>query len=282
VAAKNGHVDDATRMLRDFAAKHAESHVGVALAFESIGSVDEAEKLLRDSPKGSRPEAVLALAEFLARRKRVSEALKLCDEAWKNCPPELVAASSLLIARSGGASRAELTAIAERLAQAAEKRPESTPLKQARAELAELRDRFDEALVLYQELVRKNPDYIPALNNRAWLLALKEAPGDEALQLIARVLTLSGPVANYLDTRAVAYLASGQPVPAVVDLKEAIRQDPTAAFYFHLAQAQLRAGDRTAAVAALREGKSRGLRPDVVHPLERDRCRQMLVDLEVN
>jgi tetratricopeptide (TPR) repeat protein len=282
VAAKNGHADDATRMLREFAAKHGESKIGVALAFENVGAIEDAEKLLRDSLKGSRPEAVLALAEFLARHKRASEALKLCDEAWKTCTPELVAASSLAIARGGSASGAELAGIAERVSAAAEKRPDSAALKQARAELAEMRERFDEAMVLYQELVTKNPDYVPALNNLAWLLALKEAPGGESLRLIGRVLAISGPLANYLDTRAVAYLASGQPLPAIVDMKEAIRQDPAAPFYFHLAEAQLRAGDRDAAVAALREGKTRGLRPDVVHPLERDRCRQMLVEFKMD
>ena len=120
------------------------------------------------------------------------------------------------------------------------------------------------------------------MNNRAWLLALKEDHDGEAMQLIDRVLERTGPVANYLDTRAMAYLAAGQPAPATADLEEAIRQQPAAPFYFHLADARLRAGDRTSAVAALREGKKNGLQPEVVHPLERDKCRQMLAEIDTH
>jgi tetratricopeptide (TPR) repeat protein len=266
--------------LTDFAAKHPDRRMGVAIALEDVGATAEAEKLLRDEARGTQPEAVLVLAEFLGRHRHLSEALSLCAEAFKTCPPKVVAASSLAAIRAGGAGEPEMAALADRLAAESAKHPDSVELLQARAELAEQRGRFDEALSLYQDALRLNPNFVPALNNRAWLLALKETPGGEAMDLIDRVLKQTGPIANYLDTRAVAYLAGRQPSPAVADLEEAIRQDPSAAFYFHLADARLRAGDRAAAVAALQEGKKRGLRAEVVHPLEQERYRQTLAELD--
>jgi cellulose synthase operon protein C len=279
VTARDGRTDEATRLLLDFLAKHADSRRAVALVLEDVGATAEAEKLLREEVKGPRPDGVLVLAEFLARHRHVSEALTLCADAWKTCPVEMVVATSLSAARAG-ATEAELADLATRFAAAAEKHPESVQIMQARGELAEVRNRFDEALTFYQELLRRKADYVPAMNNRAWLLALKEDPGGEALTLIDRVLERTGPIANYLDTRAMAYLAAGRPAPATADMEEAIRQEPAAPFYLHLADARLRVGDRTAAAAALREGKNHGLRPEAVHPLERDRCRQMLAEIE--
>jgi tetratricopeptide (TPR) repeat protein len=282
VAAKDGRTDEASRLLLDFAAKHPDRRMNVALFLEEVGATKEAEKIMREDAKGARPESVLALAEYLSRHKQLDEALRLCADAWKTCPPELVAASSLAIARAGGATPAQLATLAEQLAAASAKQPNSVGLLQARAELAELQNQFDEALSLYKDIIARNANYVPALNNRAWLLALKATPGNEALELIDRVIERAGPVANYLDTRAMAYLAAGRPLPAAADMQEAISQEPAAPYYFHLAEAQLRAGEKAAAVAALREGKKHGLQADTLHALERDRCRKMLAELEIN
>jgi tetratricopeptide (TPR) repeat protein len=238
--------------------------------------------MLRDVARDGRPEGILALVEYLSRHKRIAEALALCAAAWKTCPAEYVAASSLAAVRTGGASAAELAALAEQFAVASDKRPESVALLQARAELEELRERFDSALVLYEKILLRDRDYSPALNNRAWLLALQAVSGDEALRLIEHVLSREGPLANYLDTRAVACLASGQTSRAIADMEEAIRQEPAAPYFFHLAQAHLLAGDRQAAATDLREGRKHGLRPDIVHPLERERCRQILAEPDLN
>ena len=94
VAAKDGRTEEAVRLLLDFAGRHPDRRVNVALALEEAGATEQAEKLLQEA-RGSRPEVVLVLAEFLSRHQRVSEALALCAEAWKTCPPELVAATSL-------------------------------------------------------------------------------------------------------------------------------------------------------------------------------------------
>jgi tetratricopeptide (TPR) repeat protein len=266
--------------LVEFAKKHPEQRRQTATVLEEIDALGPAEQLFREDMTDPQSEAALALAEFLARHGRVSEGLALCEGAWKKCKPELVAASSLYVARTGGARTTELQALKTRLEAAAAQKPDSTPLAQARAELAELRGSYEESLVLYQDLLRRNSDYIPALNNRAWLLALGHDRGPEALRLINRVIELTGPVANYLDTRAIVYLAAGQPALAIADMEEAIRQSPVAPFYLHLADARLSAGDRTGAVAALREAKNRGLSVESVHPLERDRSKQLLTELE--
>jgi tetratricopeptide (TPR) repeat protein len=282
VAVKDGRRNEAIAELLGFVKKHPERRINAAIILEEIGAADESEKLLREETHSGRPEGALALAEFLSRHKQLAEALKLCSAAWKTCPPELVAASSLASARAGGANEIDLAVLAQQFATAATGPNESATLLQARAELEELRRRFDEALALYEHALQVKRDYAPALNNRAWLLALKSVPGGEAVELSNRVLSSEGPVANYLDTRAMAFLAAGQPSRAIADMEEAIRQQPAAAYYYHLALAHLKAGDKTAAASALKEARKRGLRPDLLHPLERERCAQLLAEPELN
>src|SRR5262249_11823664 len=107
-----------------------------------------------------------------------------------------------------------------------------------------------------------------ALNNLALLLALGGG-GAEALPLINRALDVAGPAPELLDTRAVVYLSMGRHDRAIEDLEEAVAESPLAPAYYHLAQAYHRAGKADEAGDRFRKAIAAGLRPEVLHPLER-------------
>jgi len=111
------------------------------------------------------------------------------------------------------------------------------------------------------------------LNNLAWLLALKEGNGDEALKHVQSAIDLRGPMPKLLDTRGIIYVKLGKHKEAVDDLEEVVAQAPSAVSYFHLAQA-FSATNQHAAAAAFQEARNRGLDREI-DPLERNAYLQL-------
>ena len=65
---------------------------------EELGEPAAAERLLREAVARSKnPQAVLVLARFLGRRGRAKDALDLCENAWKTCPPEAVSHTCVVV-----------------------------------------------------------------------------------------------------------------------------------------------------------------------------------------
>ena len=108
-----------------------------------------------------------------------------------------------------------------------------------------------------------------SLNNLAWLTALREKkPSGEALKLINLAINRKGPLPELLDTRGIVYLKSGDFEHALEDLKQAVGSAPTAAKYFHLAQAYLAAKQKDEAKQSLDKARRRRADPGGPAPLE--------------
>ncbi|HYT87192.1 MAG TPA: tetratricopeptide repeat protein [Gemmataceae bacterium] len=261
--------------------KENDAHAGiVAILLEQLGQSKSAEKMYRQWVAASKsPETVLALAEFLGRQKRVPEALDLCAKAWETCPADRVALASLGILDAGKGADEHYQQVARSLEEAIRKNPKMTSLTRYQATLRSLRGSFQEAEKTFRQALAQNPRDATAMNNLAWLLAFQPSKGAEALELIQQALDIVGPVPAALDTRAVIYLALGRKDQAVKDLEEVVAASPTAAHYFHLAQAWHAAGKRDRALNALLEAEGRGLAESVLHPLERDAYRRLLAAL---
>jgi cellulose synthase operon protein C len=108
-------------------------------------------------------------------------------------------------------------------------------------------------------------------NNLAMLLALhRPREADRAVALMTDVITARGPLPNYLDTRAVAYLVKGgKTAEAVEDLTLALVQQQSSVLQFHLGWAlDQDPATRVRREAPLAEAKRLGLTPDDLHPLE--------------
>jgi tetratricopeptide (TPR) repeat protein len=271
--AKQGRKADAAGLLKEFARDGWKANpvvlrnVGFLLAELSI---DDAEELLKQyaTADAKNPHAVFALAQYLARRERVGEALAICGAAGGAVGPEAVAVYTVGMIRVGRAKGDDLARAEQIIQDALRRKPESLDIQVSLADLRDAQGRYDDAKQIYRAVIGRNPRHQMALNNLAWLLALHEGNGQEALKLIDTAIDAAGPVPNLLDTRGVVRLAAGQGEQAVGDLSEAVAQAPVATHYYHLAQAHHLAGRNQEAQRALRQAQEQGLKKEDLHALE--------------
>ena len=101
--------------------------------------------------------------------------------------------------------------LAEILTEAEKKHAQAAPLLGVMAAVREEQGKFQEAEAIYRELLQKNRQFIPALNNLAVLLALGGRQLDEARDLIENAVALEGPNSSLLDMRATVYLSRVRP-----------------------------------------------------------------------
>lgn len=270
-----GRGREAIEFLTAYAGEEGVSPAAVAGLLESLQEPEAAERLFRryaEDGKAKRPEAVLTLAQFLGRRQRVTEALDLCEGAWRTCPPAAVAQACLYVLSAGPVTPPQLARV-EGWLRAAPKGPQSAAVLAALAHVESLRGNYAESEAAYRKAIADNAGdpraRAMALNNLAFLLALRGGDGPTALDLVQRACKLGGPRPGFLDTRAVVRLAMGDSRQAVKDLEEAVAAAPSASAYFHLARAHAEAQDRQAARRAWAQAKALGLGPAALHPLER-------------
>lgn len=109
---------------------------------------------------------------------------------------------------------------------------------------------LSQAEALYREVVKLEPDNLPALNNLAWTLAKEKKP--EATEIAERAVALSPADANSLDTLAFVLGEVGQFSRGIDVAKSAIRQAPEYPhFRLTIARLYIRANDKTNAKAEL-------------------------------
>jgi tetratricopeptide (TPR) repeat protein len=252
----------------------------VALLLDDLGRAEDAERVLRAyAASAGKPTAALVLARFLSRHGRLPEALALCEKAWQTCPPEAVAFTCVRAVRDGAAGQEQLDRVEGWLTAAVRKNPRSARLLVLLAELQDQRGDHAKAARAYRTILAQDGQNTLALNNLAYLLAVREGDAQEALELINRAINRDGPVAELLDTRALVYLKAGQPERAVQDLQKAVVEDPSGPKYFHLARAHGLANNPRAAAAAFRKALDAGLQDTGLHALERPAFRQMAGEL---
>jgi Tfp pilus assembly protein PilF len=156
-------------------------------------------------------------------------------------------------------------------------------------ELSDLRDfqrRFDDTEKLYRGLLNRTD--LPSgqravvLNNLSFLLAMQGRNRDEAIQLIDDAVRLFGPQSDMLDTRGVVYLSKGDIQQALADLTDAvIATEPKPIQFVHLAMAQAKAKDESAARKSLERAKELKFNPDDLSPLEKSQYQSLLKQLNI-
>jgi cellulose synthase operon protein C len=281
--ARGGDLPLAIAILRERIAQEQMTAVAARLRqrlaarlFEQIGSMTDAEAVWRSLTENpDAPEEVFLLVSNLARQDRLDEALDLCEQAWEKCNPEIAVSGCLAALQAASHSPEQVARMAPRIEQAIAAAGNSVSMLIRLGDLRGLQERFAEAEQIYQRVLEEDPDNSFALNNLAWLLAVRLKQGDAALRLIEHALELEGPTAELLDTRAAVYLAQDRGADAIADLKNAIDDAPTPMKYFHLAQAYAATGQRSAARDAL--ASAQGLKEQSIHPLERQSYRQLKV-----
>lgn len=259
----------------------------LATVAEDLGLTDLAERLFRKLvAQQDRLEDQLHLNRFLIRSGRVGDAIDLCEQLWRASPnPEALVPHLLdVVVNDKSKDRmSHLERIAGWLQKGLEQRPQSSIMMLGLGNLRERQGRFAEAEELYRrDIDQGGGGKMVALNNLAWLIALREEkPSGTALKLINLAIDGNGPMPELLDTRGVVYLRSGDFKRAIEDLKQAVVSSPSAAKYFHLAQAYLAAGQKDEAKQTLDNALAAGLTPESVHVLEIGAYRQVLDALDV-
>lgn len=270
-----GQAKEAVAYVEAFGGEKRQPEAAAAI-LESLGQLGPAERAYRDLARAA-PRGGLALARFLGRHDRLDEALDLCDAAWASCPPPEVATATVEVVNGPGVGEGPRARAAQRIEAATGRDPDRRELVVSLAILRGLQGRYDDAEALYRKALAAEPRDVVALNNLAWLLALRGTKRPEALALVERAIAVAGAQPALLDTRAVVLLGMDRVDPAIRDLEQAVAAEPEAAKYFHLARAHWLAKSPAAAAAALKNGKELGLKDAALDPLERPEYRRLEV-----
>jgi tetratricopeptide (TPR) repeat protein len=254
----------------------------LAAVAEEIGQVDLAERLLKQlAARPDRAEDRLPLIRFLARTGRTGAALDLFEPLWKSAknPEALVPALlDVLLGEKIKAEPAQIDRAAGWLQKTLEQRPNSSIAMLGLGNLRERQGKFPEAEALYRrDIEQGGGDKMVSLNNLAWLIALRDGKlSRTALDLINRAIDRRGPLPELLDTRGVVYLKGGDARRAIEDLKQSVAGAPTAAKYFHLAEAYLADNRKDEGRQSLEKARAAGLTTESLHALEIPSYRQVL------
>ena len=215
----------------------------------------------------ARPEGIVRMAALWAHTGHLDVAFKWLNDDRMKIPLNLRASALIAALRAGHADEAHCKQVETWLKQVAAKDKDVT-IDLHLADLAELRDDFDTATVLYRKVLAKDQGNLIAMNNLAWVLAHR-GPSPEALELIQRAVAMVGPVPDLLDTRAKVYLSLGRNAEAIQDLEDAINDTPTALRYFHLAMALENAANPGRARDAFQLAVQYGIDERDLHPVDR-------------
>ena len=226
------------------------------------------------------PTRVLLLVGFLARHGRTGEAVEVSERAWDTVRAELAAEASLAVLYAGRVPRDQMARLDGKLTRAVEQAPASIPLRMSLADLRSLQERYDEAEALYRGVLSDDAENVLALNNLAWLLALRGGDAREAQRHVTRAIEIVGATPQLLDTRACVSLALGRGGDARTDLRAALSAQPSPISLLRLAAACEMQGNAEEAEAALKQAKALGLNPPRLHPLERARYRELCARAE--
>ncbi len=276
-----GHPDEAVKLITAFVRGKDELAPGFAEVLEGFKEYDAAERLYRGAAaRAGQPDASFPLILFLARRGRTKEALELCEAAWATAAPEVVSNVNVrVLTEAGTQDDTAYRRLTARLEEAVKKHPDLDTIRLDLANLRSFRGDYDAAEVIFRTLFDHEKVAGNALNNMAWLLALRDGKGGEALPLIDRAIKIDGESASLLDTRAVVYMALGRVEDAVRDLENAASFRPVPVVFFHLAEAYRRAGKLADAGKTFQKGKDAGLTASSIHPLERASYDRLLAEL---
>ncbi len=270
---------------KDLVQKYAEAHpkdpsqqLGVARLLESLGFVKEAEPYYRSvaaALQEKNPQAWLPLIEYLGRRDRLPEALKLAEKIQGKVPDPVLAVTYINILREGQPTPEECKQAGDWLTKTKKQQADQALFDLCLANLSDLQGKTAEAITAYRGLLERDSRNILARNNLAVLLAYQPGKTEEALECIDKAIEIAGPQPNLLDSRAIVYLRIGQAAKAIADLEDATQMTPDPASYFRLASAYLATDDLRSARAAWAKAQSGGFALRNLHPLERPKAQQV-------
>ena len=202
---------------------------------DSASATAIAESVLKSKP--TQPEGYLLLASVLEAKGETEQAKATIENGLAACSDDaaLLLRLALLHEQSGDIEGA-MVFYRELL----QKHPQSLAGQFAFAALQDRLGNSKAARHSYEKAIAINQNFVPALNNMAYLLAVSDDDAYEALSLILRAYRLAPGESGVLDTLGVVLLKNGRAGEAVHALTRAqmlAADNPT--ICFHLAQAYM-------------------------------------------
>jgi tetratricopeptide (TPR) repeat protein/VanZ family protein len=219
------------------------------------------------------------LVRWLLERRRDVEAFGWLSAVWQELPAESAANLSLEMLHAG-TNRSRLELVEQYLVPRSHERAASLELKRCLADVWSLGEKYSEAEELYREILRVDSRHVPALKSLAWNLAMRGRLLDEAMTFAERAIAEAGPVPQLLDTRGCVKLAQSRLRAADDDLLAAAGSGNSPTTFLHLAFVQAETGNRKQARQTLAHAFEAGLRPERLHPLDRDMLERLNVQLQ--
>jgi tetratricopeptide (TPR) repeat protein len=250
------------------------------------GRKDEAEKFFAQAETwlpevgGDANKPTLLRVGFLIRRERYKDAIDQIERMQRGKDLDALAQACLAIAQVNTNEHDVL----ERAARVAEYVVSVKPSADSWIALGALQDRtanYDAAEQSYRQGLALGSARIDALNNLAYILALRKKELPEARKLIDKAIANGGPRGALEDSLAMIELAMGNTEAALSDADQAYHEDPNPVHLFHLARLRMAKGDRKAAADALQEARKGGLTPAALHPLERPTLAELETQLDL-
>ncbi|MCH2113873.1 MAG: tetratricopeptide repeat protein [Pirellulales bacterium] len=232
-----------------------------------------AEQLLRFYVN-RRPNSTGELTSFLAMYGDYEEAFGMLEQQFAtNTEPAMSLALQMLRKRRAAIGNRFDEVLDKMFASAIREDPDSYARRTMRAELFEVQQKYDRSIEAYDELLILGDDMplqmrASVMNNLGYLLALKNIRLDEAIQLVNKAMDIYGPIDDMLDTRAVVRIARKEYDLAAEDMKLAVSISRDPVKYYHLALAQLLAGNDAAALTSWKQAKKWGFEVDKLGFLE--------------
>jgi cellulose synthase operon protein C len=226
----------AARILEQLGEGESDSDKRIQAAAEEVYS--------QVAKESGRAKDYLTLAEYVGRRRRVAEALELCEKAKGAPAADDVAITAVSIVCAAPATDEQQEKVERQVRACLKRNPNSVKLYQLLAVLQTCRDRYADAEASYRLILNRDDQNADALNNLACVLILQNRRLDEAQVLIKQAMSLIGPTASLLDTRGLLQMQVGHWDSAIADLREAVAQSPSVPRELHLAQAYYQAGRR--------------------------------------
>jgi cellulose synthase operon protein C len=234
---------------------------------EAEKSYKQAENWLLDVADNASQPTLLHIL-FLIRHERNLEAVAEIERLQQGKDLDTLAKACLAIAQV----KTDEHEVLERAARVAEHLASVRPTAESWIALGALQDRaanYDGAEQSYRKALEIGSTRIDALNNLAYILALRKKDLNNARSLIDQAIKSGGPRGPLRDSLAMIELAAGNSDAALSEAEQAASEDPNPVHLFHLARLQMAKGDRKAAADSLKKARQLNLTSALLHPLER-------------
>lgn len=279
----------ATPAVADILPEEVQRLLGAANIFETLELYDGAEEFLQRYVK-AKPEEKLRLASFYGRRLQLDDALFVCKEALDDKSYTEVSNVAQGVLRSC-LSQVDIQdkhydLVEGWLNKALEENVNPDAVKVTMADFRDAQGEYDEAVKLYEELLKQKNLYdrgrITALNNLAFIYAVRDNNGKRAQPLIEEAISIVGPMPELLDTKAMVLLAMGDTQQSISLLDAALQTSPEdSMLFFHKAKAQKAANDMDGFFESMEKAVSAGLEESKLPVLEHKSYQDMLKTYEL-